>query len=43
MEVTRENFREKLSEIERSLEKCKFLSIDLEFSALLPLENQNPR
>ncbi|RZC37483.1 poly(A)-specific ribonuclease PARN-like domain-containing protein 1, partial [Asbolus verrucosus] len=42
-EVTKNNFKEKLPDIRRSLEKSKFISLDLEFSALHPLQNQAPR
>ncbi|XP_064211110.1 pre-piRNA 3'-exonuclease trimmer isoform X3 [Tribolium castaneum] len=42
-EVTKNNFKQKLPEIKRSLEKAKFISIDLEFSALQPVEHQAPR
>ncbi|KAH0809862.1 hypothetical protein GEV33_012928 [Tenebrio molitor] len=34
---------EKLPEIRKSLEKAKFISLDLEFSALQPLQQQAPR
>jgi hypothetical protein len=42
-EVTKNNFKEKLPEIRKSLEKAKFISLDLEFSALQPLQQQAPR
>jgi poly(A)-specific ribonuclease len=42
-EVTKNNFKEKLPEIRKTLEKAKFISLDLEFSALQPLQQQAPR
>ncbi|XP_044260653.1 pre-piRNA 3'-exonuclease trimmer-like [Tribolium madens] len=42
-EVTKNNFKQKLPEIKRSLQKAKFISIDLEFSALQPVKHQAPR
>ncbi|KAG5883330.1 hypothetical protein JTB14_003517 [Gonioctena quinquepunctata] len=41
-EVNVHNFEEKFTEIKRSLADAKFISIDLEFSALHPLKNQSP-
>lgn len=38
-EITKNNFQEKLADVKISLEKAKFISIDLEFSALNILHN----
>lgn len=42
-EVTKDNFEQKFSEINFSIEKAKFIAIDLEFSALTPLDDNKPR
>ncbi|CAH1155819.1 unnamed protein product [Phaedon cochleariae] len=41
-EITTDNFEDKFPEIKNALEKSKFISIDLEFSALYPLKNHAP-
>ncbi|KAJ3643617.1 hypothetical protein Zmor_026318 [Zophobas morio] len=37
-EITKNNFKEKFPDIKKSLQKAKFISLDLEFSALEPLQ-----
>lgn len=41
-EVNIHNFEELFPDIKKSLEEAKFVSIDLEFSALYPLKEQSP-
>lgn len=42
-DITVHNFDEKYPEIKCALETSKFISIDLEYSALYPLKNETPR
>lgn len=42
-EVNIGNFKEQYQEIENTLKKARFISIDIEYSALYPLKNETPR
>lgn len=42
-EINIQNFNEKFEEIKNTLEKSRFIAIDLEYSALYPLKNETPR
>lgn len=42
-EINIQNFNEKFQEIRNTLEKSRFIAIDLEYSALFPLKHEKPR
>ncbi|CAH0554377.1 unnamed protein product [Brassicogethes aeneus] len=41
-EVTKYNFKQKLPEIKSAIDNAKLVAIDLEFSALYPIKNEQP-